>query len=287
MSRLHKKCLVASAGTHLLLLTLLLVSPAFVPAKRELELPVLNLIPTKLTDEPFFGGGAPQAVEQPSPAQPSPPAVLPPPQAPQVQVNPPEPVRPEPKPARKPEPQIKPVKPNPRSKEPTAKPPRVKPDLTKRWDDSKTAAAEAKARAKAEAAARAAQAQRLQAFNRLTETVNRSGASSGGIDIPLGPGGGEAYANYSQVVKSIYQNAWLPPDDLTDDSAKVLAEVVILRDGKVKSAKIIRPSRIPSLDRSVERVLELRFIRPFPEGAKDTERTFRIEFDPKLRQITG
>jgi TonB family protein len=96
------------------------------------------------------------------------------------------------------------------------------------------------------------------------------------IDVP-GPGG-EAYADYGAFVELFYRKAWSPPSDLSDDRATVRATVVILRSGKVESFRITKNSRIAALDNSVERLRNLNFVAPFPEGAADEKRTFIINF---------
>lgn len=289
---------------HLLLLAMLLISPAFVSSKQEPELPTIYLIPSKLTDEPFSGGGSPQATAPPAsaPKEITPPAPAPaPPSKPQTQIIPrrePDPPKPEPekrpaKPQRNKnlrEPAIKPERVEAPSKDTAAteKPPRKKPEITPTFNkatDSSKAADEAREREKAEASERAARSQYLQSLNKLRETLGKNLSHGTSIEMP-GPGG-EAYANYRQVVKSFYQNNWFPPDDLSSDSASVKAKVVILRDGTVKSAEIVEPSRIPSLDNSVRRALAPRFIAPFPEGAKDNERVFYIDFNLKTKRATG
>jgi outer membrane biosynthesis protein TonB len=60
---------------------------------------------------------------------------------------------------------------------------------------------------------------------------------------------------------------------------------VIRRDGTVVEARIVKPSGIRAMDKSVERALELKFIAPFPEDAKDSERLFYINFDLKTKRL--
>ncbi|MBM3838552.1 MAG: hypothetical protein FJ398_11420 [Verrucomicrobia bacterium] len=300
MSRLQQKCLVASAGTHLALLSLLFISPAFIPSKQEPELPVVYFLPDKLTDDLSYGGGSPTAVAPPASAQQTPPPA-PPVQAPQAQVIPPrepDPTPPEPKPAKKPEPERTPPKPKPDLtqtpatkplEKPATKPAKPKHEIKPTFDksaDSARALAEAKARAKAEADQKAVQARLLEKWNQVGRSLkNLSSGTS--VEIP-GPGGEFFFANYRQYVKSVFENAWLPPDDVNDDSVVVKTEVVILRDGTIRSARIIRRSGIPALDQSVERALSLKDpLRPFPEGTKDTERTFYINFNLKAKRSTG
>jgi TonB family protein len=105
----------------------------------------------------------------------------------------------------------------------------------------------------------------------------------------IGPGGGgEVYASYDQVVRSIYWHAWVPPEDTASDETIVKATVTIASDGAVLSARIIKPSRDASVDKSVQRTLDnVTFIRPFPEGAKDKQRTYTINFNLKAKRLAG
>src|SRR5437868_14114754 len=90
MNRLQKKCFIASAGMHLLLLLILLIGPAFLSSKNKIEeMPTIDFIPTKLIDAAFSGGGNPNS--RPPPAPPAPPT------PPQRDTAPPEP-KPDPKP---------------------------------------------------------------------------------------------------------------------------------------------------------------------------------------------
>ena len=57
MNRLQKKCVLATAGVHLLLLVILLVGPAFfAPRPKADDLQVLDVIPANLIDAPFTSG---------------------------------------------------------------------------------------------------------------------------------------------------------------------------------------------------------------------------------------
>src|SRR5437667_2728756 len=85
MNRLEKKCLIASAGTHLFLMMLVLFGAAFLvaPDKTLTQAP-LKVVPTRLIDTALSGGGgnpkaAPSDAQQkgatltPQPAPPPPP----------------------------------------------------------------------------------------------------------------------------------------------------------------------------------------------------------------------
>jgi electron transfer flavoprotein beta subunit len=64
--------------------------------------------------------------------------------------------------------------------------------------------------------------------------------------------------------------------------------VTIERGGRVVTSQLITPSGNAALDRIVRRVLDqVTFIRPFPEGAKDSERTFTIGFELRPKRANG
>src|SRR6185295_1831353 len=116
MNRLEKKCVIASASMHGLLLVIVLVGPAFLSSRKDAaDMPLLDVIPSRLVDAALSGGGNPNA-KPPPPAeriqQPHP-AVQPAPQPPRVEREPaPKPVAVKPEPT-KPEPvraEIKPTK---------------------------------------------------------------------------------------------------------------------------------------------------------------------------------
>ena len=297
MNRLHKKCLVASLGLHAFLCLILVVGPAFLSAKhRNLDLPVLEVIPDTLTDLPFSGGGNPGArqpvatprVEAP---QPQPPAARSEPVPRRAEVRPP----PEPTIQResKPDPDAierKRDKPKPEIKveskivkRPSARTAEKSPTNK----DKDEAESKSQARAEAEARRRVAQ-QLLSRINGSSERISDR-LSTGTTIEPLGPGGGgPAYANYAQVVKTIYDRAWIDPEDVTDDDATVQVKVVIARDGRVVLDSIAKRSGNPSLDRSVQNALDrVRELPPFPEGAKDSQRTFIINFNLKAKRLLG
>jgi periplasmic protein TonB len=139
---------------------------------------------------------------------------------------------------------------------------------------------EANARAQRDAA------ERLQALNKVTETIgnNLSGTSS---LVTMPEPGGEAFVNYSQLIWSQYYNAWRPPTERSSD-ATVRVQIVISRDGRVTSAEIIGRSGDASLDKTVREVLgRVKSFPPFPQGAKDNERTFKINFNLKAKRLIG
>ena len=259
MSQLHKKCLMASAGTHVLLLLILLVGPAFLVSRQEMEdMPVLEFIPDKLIDEPFSGGGNPQV--QPPPPTPQPPLPQPRPQPqPEARVPDTQPTKPEPKPEPKDTtPKYTPaerIKPNLKPVESASKPKPTTPQPDLRRE-----------------------------FSSATSTLRKKFTPSTSVETPGPGGGGPAYANYAQAIKTLYERAWEPPQDSSRNDAIVKARVVILRDGTIRSARVINACGDSMIDGSVEAALRRVTRAPaFPEAAKDSERTFIIGFNLRAR----
>jgi colicin import membrane protein len=288
MNRLHQKCFAASTGVHLLLFVILLVGPAFLASKSKVDTSqILDVVPTRLIDAAFSGGGNPNGTPPPpAPPEPRPPTPVPPTPRPEpVKMRAPEPP---------PEP-VKEVKPDPNALEPTkerksrlpevsTKPVVRKPDTDKTSKPSDTTSAQdAEAQRIADARRRAA--------NLIGATARslRNDIAPGTSIEPIGPGGGgEVYASYDQAVQSIYWHAWTPPQDTASDAAITRATVTIASDGTVLSARIIQPSGDASVDRSVQRALDkVTYVARFPEGVKEKQRTYTIKFDLKARRLTG
>ena len=313
MSRLQKKCLIASAAAHVLLVCILVFAPAFVWSKKNADnLPVLEFVPAKLVDELMSGGGKPNATPppvqkletaEPSPVQPiaskppepqpeTPPKPAPQPPAveqPVVKKNP-EPVLPVPKEKSKP---LKPTKSeptpseNPRSTKVETQKSRIELNLKQVKRSAKDTAA-VKAQVEEEANARKAADTRRALLNSSIKNLAQNLSPGTNIDIP-GPGG-EAYANYGQIVKSIYDDAWQEPKDVADENATVETTVTIDRDGTVSFSATTRKTGIVALDKSVDAALrrvQATKLPPFPEGTKDAKRTFIINFNLKSKRSSG
>lgn len=293
MNRLEQKCFVASAGIHLLLLLILLVGPAFLTSKSKSDSrPPLDYIPTKLIDAAFAGGGNPNGTPPP-PAPPAPP---------QPTVAPPAP-RPEPVKVRAPEPapepvkEVKPTEPDPNAVEPNNDRKRRLPDVpttpvVRKRDTGKKVVrspADTTSDAETEQRAIADRNRRAAALIGATARSLRDDIAPGISAEPLGPGGGgEVYAPYDDAVRSVYWHAWTPPQDTATDAAITKVTVTIASDGTVLSSRIIKPSGDASVDRSVQRTLDrVTYIAPFPQGAKEKQRTYTIKFDLKAKRLTG
>lgn len=289
MNRLQKKCVVASAGVHLLLALILFIGPGFGSSRSKPDdLAILNFVPAKTVDELVApGGGSPSA--KPPLAAP----VLPPVQPPQPKVASPPP---QPEKMREPDPpkEIKPSKPEEESLEPAKERQPKKMEISttlvnrkRETYDDKKAREEAQARIDAKAAADA----RRRLAKRFGQAAEHIGSElSGGTTVEMqGPGGGGVpYANFLQAVKSVYANAWLLPDGVVDDEATTVASVTIARDGAVVSARITQRAGDPVVDRSVQATLDrVRYAAPLPDNAREDQRTVTINFNVRAKRSLG
>lgn len=275
MSRMQKKCLIASFAAHGLMVVVLVVGPAFFVSEDKPDShQIISVISGRVVDDALTSGGS----QQPQPVQPPPPApaVVTPPQPPKVEpIKIPDP----PKPAQLPvkEPDVKLVK-NPTPLNPDdfkiVKRSPVKPTPTKPADPNARQIAENQAL--------------LRRLNNAASHLSTSLAKDTAVQINAGADNGEPVTNYRDIVASMYTAAWTPPVSLEDDSATVIVRVTIARDGRVTAHQITKPSGNASMDKSIENTLEnVTFIEPFPEGSKDLERTFSIKFNLAAKRSLG
>ena len=288
MNRLQKKCLIAAAGTHLLVVVAVLCSGFITSKPKPDDSQVLDVIPANLIDAAFNSGV--KGAQPPPPA----PIVKPPEPQPQPTPEPPKPVVvPQPKPEPTPPPEkiqpedTKPADiPEPKPK-PKPKPHQIevdlKPVVRKNTPAVDNSAAEAKEAAKEAKRVRDA---RLKAIQNAARSIKEN--SSSATTVELRGDSTVAYANYASIVKSVYTQAWIPPDDTASDDANVKVSVTIANDGRVISAHIVGPSGDASVDKSVQRTLDrVSEIAPFPDGATDKERTYIINFNLKAKRMLG
>ena len=317
MSRMQKKCLLASTVMHGSLVLLLVFGSAFLTsAPKKQEDRKLRVVPQNLVDDALAGGGGNPNIAitddvqkgdtltpQPQPAAPAPK-----PQTPQTTVVTPPPPAPAPTPpkpvVKKAEPKVEPRKPDLTKKpvEPvkidpkaTEKTPTLKELLTpvvRTGDDKAKARAEAESREAAREAARAESAYQSKLAKAIGGAASnlREGFASG-TKVDVGGPGGAAYADYRMFVQAIYQETWerlLPQDILADDTTSLIS-VTISRSGRIINSRVVARSRDPAIDRVVQRTLNsvTTIGHPFPSGAKDEERTFTIEFNFRKRRTSG
>ena len=117
------------------------------------------------------------------------------------------------------------------------------------------------------------------------DSIRENTSSATSIVDPGPGGGGPSYASYASLVKTKYENAWQEPNDAANDNAITKVSVTIGCDGTVYSSYITRPSGDPQVDRSVQQTLDrVTFIAPFPEGFKEKQRTYIINFNLKAKR---
>jgi protein TonB len=272
MNRLQKKCLIATAGFHLLLVLVIVFGSAFfVSRTKPDETQVLTVIQANLIDAVASSGV--KAAQPPAPApvvQPQPPAQPPqPPPAPTFIQRVKEIFTPTPE--KLPPDDMKPVENTPKPQ-----PHKVQPDLklvthvapkvtdTSTADDAREIKHQRDARLKAIADA----ARAIKENTSAATEINLPGNSS------------VAYANYGAAVVSAYHQAWIAPDNMASATAVVTFSVTIARDGHVISSTIVDPSGDGAVDNAVQRMLDhVSFIGAFPDDSKDQQRTYNIDFN--------
>ena len=286
MTRLQKKCLIAAAGTHLLVVVVVLCSGFITSKPKQDDTQVLDVIPSVLIDAAFNSGvknpPTPPPTRVVKPVDPPPPIVDPPKPTP-----PPEPVKIV-EPVKPPE-DVKPVK-DPEISIPPPKPPKkheVKVDLKPAIRDNNQAKKEAaEAAAKAERDAQRKKDDLLRTFRTAANSIKNNSSSATTVDMP--GTSSVSYANYASYVKTVYERDWTPPDDTASDDANVKVSVTISRDGTVAASRILNPSGDKKVDASVQRTLDhIDFIRAFPADAKEKEKTFIINFNLKAKRMLG
>jgi TonB family protein len=267
---MQKRCFFAAAGTHLLLILILFVGPAFFSGNKVNDVEVITFEPMILTDRPFSGGGNPNAQPPPpAPPQPQPPR-------PQALVQPPKR-------------QVEKVEPEPQKEIKTTKsddavetsPRKIKVSTTvvKRSQVVKSSQRPTPSQTTSSSS---------KEFTSAAQRIRQGASSSTKIEMSGPGGGGPAYANYAQYVKSKYTLAWNDPEEVSDEEATAKVRVTIASDGTVVSARIIQYSGNGAIDRSVQDALDrVPFIAPFPEGAKERERTYTLSFNLKAKRLLG
>jgi TonB family protein len=289
MNRLQKKCLIATTGFHLLLVLTIVFGAAFFTSRpKPDETQLLDVIPPNLIDAALSSGV--KNAQPPAPAPPQP--VQQPPPTPQ----PPQPKPPEPKPEPVKQPEPEPVKPpeklspdDLKAVEPVEKPPKPapkKPEISltpvvrkipKAAPD--TAAADARE-------AKRLRDQRLKAFQSAARSIKENASSATPVEMP--GDSSESYASYASGIKTLYTQAWMPPEDTSSDDANTKVIITIANDGTVISSRIINPSGDARVDASVQQALDrVTSVPPFPPGAKDKERIFKINFNLKAKRMLG
>ncbi len=291
MNRFEKKCFIASATFHGLLLVVFFFGSAFLSSKPPGDMgPVAEFV---IPGAPASGGGPPPPVQ---PQQPQP-------------VKPPEPAQePEPEPPKPRE--VKRETPKETEKEKGPLPVPVKTDkkdtakeLTKPKSLVSTTVVK-RSNAVDKAAMRIAQLQRekdardtREAQERRNQTISdinniisgvNNGVSRSTVVSPGGvgsPGGGGAAAGrYGDRLKAIYDSNWILNADMYNDETAATVKVTVRRDGTVVSGVITKSSGNTAFDRSVRSALNaVSRVQPFPSEMKDSEQEFTWKFERRTR----
>jgi TonB family protein len=273
MSRLLKKCLFLSIGLHILLAAALLICTAFFIAKPEKIMPTLSMIAPDVLDNLLN----PQPVSTPK-KNPNPPVrriVTP---APPKKVTPTPPKKVTPTPPKKVTP-TPPKKVTPKKQTPSVKPTKSKTiKIAQNTQTSKGATVRPKKNTHPKAPPVSAKQ-----LNTIKSMRNQLSAA---INVNVAGANAAAFTSYANFVVGVYRRTWEPliPSGLARSRiAKV--SVTIRRDGRVLSAKIISKTGDAALDRSVQRALDrVKTIgKPFPSGSKGSQRTFTLDFTPRIR----
>lgn len=296
MNRLQKKCLVAAAGTHFLVVVVFFCSAFIRPAPKVdnsqvIELIPSNILPTGETSGVKDAPPPPKAKETPIVKPPEPQQNIPPtpPPQPQPAVKQVEPT-PQPEPEKVTDPDMPSLEPKKEIKlktphviVPTLTPTKVKPPKVDNHKAQEEAEAEAEAQAEADRAARHARDQKIKALSSAASSILNGTSKS--TTVELRGDSTASSASYATVVKSIYTQRWILPDKVDNDDAIVKASVTISRDGKVIDAHIVGPSGDANVDRSVRQTLErVTQLPSFPEGMTDSEKTYYIYFNLKAKR---
>ena len=257
MSRLLKKCLFLSIGLHILLAAVLLICTAFFVAKPEKIMPTLSMIAPDVLDNLLN----PQPVSTPK-KNPNPPVRR------IVTPTPPRKVKP-----KNQSPALKPTK-----SKVTPKPKRKTIKIAQNTQTSKGATGRPKKNTHPKTPPVSAKQ-----LNTIKSMRNQLSAA---INVNVAGANAAAFTSYANFVVGVYRRTWEPliPSGLARSRiAKV--SVTIRRDGRVLSARIIRKTGDAALDRSVQRALDrVKTIgKSFPAGSKDLQRTFTLDFTPRIR----
>jgi TonB family protein len=277
MNRLQKKCVIGTAGIHLLLLTILLFGPAFFNRQPKSDNTVLDVIPSVLVDNALNSGVRDAQAPPPAPAAIPPSLLQPPPPMPRV-LQPPQPAEvPTPSLLEKFKEMFKPANPTPPTVTPETKP--VKRTEKSHDDNIKVNLTPVK---HTNVSHNSNPDNNAKEINRELRTLKTSLSSSTKIGMP--GTGTAAMANYRDAVYSKYFQAILAnlPAQLANNNEHTMVKVTIARDGTVISSTITSPSGDSAWDNAVQRTLDqVTFVAPFPEGATEDQRSYSLDFNPQ------
>ena len=286
--------------TGFLVVLLLISNRQPEPEKEIKKLQVIKLVSVSAVEtalrekqEPRLPEPAPpieQVRSEPPRPQPKPEPKPEPKPAPKPEPKPEPKPKPKPKPEPKPEPKPKPKpKPEPKPK-PKPKPkPEPKPEIKINFDaknkpDPDLAAQKEEQRKRREAQEARRREQAAQRQKALNDSIQALGADlTRRTEVAAGAIEGISLENCKAMIQQAYDDAWIKPGGSMQRGAVVKVQVILALDGSIKSAKIVKPSGLVELDRSVRDAMDrVRKIgdKP-PSGSSETDRTFVINFNLK------
>ena len=191
MNRLQKKCLFAAAGTHLLVVVVVICS-GFVAPRSPVDQTELVSMVSPDTIEALLNSGPKNPTPAPTPIVTPPTSTPPEPPTPTPVVTPPQPPEPVTPPDRT-EPDLTPVKVPDKPAKPKSKPSQL--DFTPvHLNDADNAAAQ-----RAAQAAQRKREQQQKAFNAAVNAISRGASSKTEVDMPNN--NGALSANYASIVR--------------------------------------------------------------------------------------
>ncbi|HAV65531.1 MAG TPA: hypothetical protein DCY13_24545, partial [Verrucomicrobiales bacterium] len=128
--------------------------------------------------------------------------------------------------------------------------------------------------------------QALQAFSSNTSKLTTPQVAATSLDLGTV---GVSYSSYDAWVKKVYWDAWRPPTDVPAGDSTVTVKVVIRADGSIESSTLVDASGVSKLDANIRQLLaRVKTIgKPFPDGARESKRTYTIEFNLKAKLGAG
>ena len=273
MSRLQKKCFIASTGVHLLLVVILFVGPGFLARpEKAVNVPELNFIPAEVLDAPVQNPGErPAGTPRPTPTPPAP--------APAPRTEQPRQVET----ARQ---ESNDVKPSHRDavelSDHTPRLPKVSTQLVSHNSSNQsTKKSSSTSDSREQQIAEANRQARAAALNAALRDLRDGGSGGKVVDVRgIGDGVGPSYASYGAWVRKVFEDAWVRPDGATGREPVTEISVTVGPDGTIVSSRIEKHSGDSQMDASVQRVLDRvsSVGRPFPEGADKKPRNYTIPF---------
>jgi len=280
MTPRQKRCMIASGAAHGLLLLILVVGPAFLlPKPKPIKTTQITLVDAKRVTVAISKAAARKPAAEAAKKPPEPPPKVPkkisppkqrPPKQKTVKRPPPEKRIPEPKKAVA-RPPVQVVK---RKETTSNKPPREfiltpisKADVNKIYKPTSPPSAPPKP-------------DNSKNFKDLQDALNEKQSPASETKVDTSGTGRFAMQNYFSLVLASYQRKWDLRGDSGARSGTAKTRITIHHSGRITSSTIITFSGDARFDTAVQAVLnEITKVAAFPKSARDTQRTYIINFN--------